>query len=185
MSDTPTPTPTPDPEYLQETLFASSTIRLFGREFVGLEIGKLGLIPNSNAPLLTSLARDRNDIRLARIYGYSYQGNYYKLLEPTVFLVHGDGFPVTAGQDPIRLGIIGVEFKDEVFAKHVKMWPADQLDMAVRIDITVGWLQDILLDGVAAPANNVTASDISARAEAVGRAEAMGRAEAVTPSRRR
>ena len=178
-------TPDPTPEYLQETLFASSTIRLFGRQFVGLSIGELGLIPNSNAPLLAALRSDRDDITLARIYGYSYQGNYYKLLEPAIFLVYGPGLPVTPAQYPIDLGIVGVEFKDEVFASNVSMWAADQLDMAVRIDITVGWLQNILLDGDAAPAKNVTASDISARADAVGRADAIGRADAMTPSRRR
>jgi hypothetical protein len=122
---------------------------------------------------------------LARIYGYSYQGNYYKLLEPAVFLVYGPGLDVTAGQVPIDLGYAGVEFKDEVFALNVRMWPADQLDMSVRIDIAVGWLQNILLDAEVAPANNVTASDVSARADAVSRADAMGRADAMTPSRRR
>jgi hypothetical protein len=176
----------PGPEFLRETLFASSTIRLFGREFVGLQVGELGLLPHLNAPLLTALRNsDRQNLRLARIYGYSYEGNYFKLADPTVFLVYGDGFPVTPGQSPIALGIAGVEFKDEIFAEHVRMWPVDQLDMAVRIDITIGWMQDILLDNEETPVDNVTASNISARPDLVGRAEAIGRAEAMGPSRRR
>jgi hypothetical protein len=173
--------------FLQEGLFAPSTVRLFGRLFKGLELGEVGANPSSNAPLLRLLGDEkfRQDARLARIYGYSYLGNYYKLLEPTVFLVSGDGIAVTAGQDPIELGVIGVEFKDEVFANHVRMWAADELDMTVRIDIKIGWLRDVLLDADLTPANNVTANDISGRAEAVSRAEVAGRAEAVSSQRRR
>lgn len=180
-------TPGASPPFLRESLFAPSTVRLFGRLFEGLQLGELGINPESNAPLLRFLRSEEASKRakLARIYGYSYLGNYYKLLEPAVFLVQGDGTPVTPGQAPIPLSVTGVEFKDEVFAQEVRMWAADQLDMAVRIDITIGWLKDILLEAEAMEANNVTANDLSARADAVGRADIVGRADVASSSRRR
>jgi hypothetical protein len=179
--------PAASPPFLREALFAPSTVRLFGRLFEGLHLGELGVNPDSNAPLLRFLSQAdaSRKAKLARIYGYSYLGNYYKLLEPAVFLVQGDGTPVTPGQAPIPLSVTGVEFKDEVFAQEVRMWAADQLDMAVRIDITIGWLKDILLEADAMAANNVTANDLSARADAVSRADVVGRADVMTSPRRR
>lgn len=177
----------PSPPFLRESLFAPSTVRLFGRLFEGLKLGEFGINPDANAPLLRLLSHEdaSRRARLARIYGYSYLGNYYKLLEPTVFLVQGDGTPVTPGQTPIPLSVTGVEFKDEVFAQEVRMWAADQQDMAVRIDVTIGWLKDILLESEGMAANNVTANDLSARADAVSRADIVGRADVTSSPRRR
>ena len=88
---------------LTEALLAPSTIRLFGRPFTGLTIGDLGLGASSSNPLVIRLAqatannaaaakakRDpdpADQFGLARIYGFSYLGNYFKLTTPTVLLV--------------------------------------------------------------------------------------------------
>ena len=40
---------------LSEALLASSTVRLFGRKFVGLNIGDLGANAASNSPLITRM----------------------------------------------------------------------------------------------------------------------------------
>jgi hypothetical protein len=178
------PPPPPGPAFLQEALLAPAGIRMFGRSFVGLTVGELGVHPNANAPLLTLLRSltpaARAQLQLARIYGYSYQGNYFKLAEPTVFLVYDAGIEVTPGQWPIPLGELGVEFKDEVFASQVRMWFFDQLDMGIRIDITIGWMQDILLEAERPPAVNVTGGEVTARADLVSRADLVGRADLVS-----
>ena len=87
---------------------------------------------------------DKIEPALARIYGFSFEGNYYKLSRPAIFLVHGPGQPVTAGQDPITLSSLGVEFKDQVFALEVRMWAYDKLDMSLRIDMASGQLLSLI-----------------------------------------
>ena len=52
-------------------------------------------------------------------------------------------FRVRPGLEPEnRMDILGVEFKDEDFVRGIRMWAMDQLDVTVRIDITIGWLRE-------------------------------------------
>lgn len=137
---------------LTETLLAPSTIRLFGRKFTGLAIGDLGLGAASTNPLVQRLTAAKagdqkdpaNQFGLARIYGFSYLGNYFKLTAPTVLLVWGPGAEMPAGiAHPLSMDQSGVEFQDESFVKEIRMWAVDQLDLSVRIDLTIGWMRDI------------------------------------------
>jgi hypothetical protein len=191
--------------YLGEGLLAPGVIRLFGRKFEGLILGKEGIDPTSNNPLvlqdqidgltkrLDELQKpaddqpppadpdvDPNDDpadkpqdgkpRLARIYGFSYLGNYYKIANPPVIRVYGQGFKVRSGLAPENhMDILGVEFKDEDFVQGIRMWPSDHLDVAVRIDITIGWLREILLDNDMSADANVTGNGGGGRADVVGR----------------
>ncbi len=190
-----------DADPLGEGLFAPATVRLFGRLFGGLEIKDLGLNKFSSNPLIAALRNQAGkeseldkEKKLARIYGFSYQGNYYKMSTPAVFLVYGEGEEVVAGyEDAITLSKMGVEFKDAVFSKEVRVWPADQLDVAVRIDITIGWLSDVLLADEVNADNNMTGG-MSSRSDLVGRdgnlvgrdGNLVGRdGNLITPSRRR
>src|SRR5580704_15646138 len=124
---------------LTEALLAPSTIRLFGRKFTGLQVGDLGLGASSTNPLVQRLAaaaadptNPANKFGLARIYGFSYLGNYFKMTAPTVLLVWGDGAPVPFGMaNPISMDQMGVEFQDESFVEQILMWAVDQLDMSV------------------------------------------------------
>ena len=65
-----------------------------------------------------------------------------------------------------------MEFKDQVFAAGVLMWGYDKLDQMLRIDITSGWVEDVLLDAELG-AMNVTGdeggSDLVGRSAMVGR----------------
>ncbi len=108
---------------LTETLLAPSTIRLFGRKFTGLAIGDLGLGAASTNPLVQRLTAAKagdqkdpaNQFGLARIYGFSYLGNYFKLTAPTVLLVWGPGAEMPAGiAHPLSMDQSGVEFQDEM-----------------------------------------------------------------------
>ncbi len=177
---------------------APGLIRLFGREFEGLKlVGHMGTDPSSNNQL--AMQHEINELkkklaelekkdaapesaeaepkaaedlapRLARIYGFAYLGNYYKLANPPVLRVFGPGFPVQAGFHPENsMDILGVEFKDEDFVGGISMWPSDHLDVAVRIDITIGWLREVLLDSDMSTENNVTSSSSGGRADVVGR----------------
>ncbi|MEJ1977083.1 MAG: hypothetical protein WDN49_14185 [Acetobacteraceae bacterium] len=149
---------------LTEGLLSSGLVRLFGRPFTGLTVGDLGGGGSSN-PLAAAL---RNAVEagapptLARIYGFSYLGNYCKLAEPLVFLVFGEGQPVPSGDKASSLGIdmLGIELTDASFTVGVSMWHVDQLDMAVRIDIRVGWVKDVLLTEIG---NDGSRSDLVGR----------------------
>lgn len=158
------------PNVLSEGLLASGLVRLFGRPFTGLTLGDFGTSPTSNHPLAVSLRSPGAAPTLARIYGFSYLGNYYKLAEPLVFLVFTAGRPVPSGAKAADLGIdvLGIEFKDEDFTEGVVMWHVDQLDMAVRIDIRIGWIKDLLLSEMSGD-TNVTGGDSVRRADIVGR----------------
>ena len=181
--------------YLGESLLAPGLIRLFGRAFTGLELsGDADFVPFSNnqMSLQKQIAELRKELakmaeatgpkgeeaaakplddkpRLARIYGFSYLGNYYKLSSPPILRVVGPGQPIKPGFAPENsMDILGVEFKDEDFVAGISMWPVDHLDAAVRIDITIGWYRDVLLDTDMSGDSNVTGGG-AGRADAVGR----------------
>ena len=97
---------------LGEGLLAPSGVRLFGRDYTGLTIAELGLNPTSNDPLVTQLSNAKPvdgklPYGLARIYGFSYLGNYFKLASPIVMLVWGAGTPLTGGDAAISLSHLG------------------------------------------------------------------------------
>lgn len=163
-----------------EGLLAGGAIRLFGRPFTGLEVGDIALPATVNHQLATALRSAEAEGRkpsLARIYGFSHLATYHKLPEPLVFLVFAAGLPVPSGSlDPDASSEIGgVNPKGRVFAEDVQMWTCDQLDMALRIDIRIGWFKDLLLDEVAR--DDDSDGDVARRAEIVGRdANLVGRA---------
>jgi hypothetical protein len=178
---------------LDETLLAPSQVRLFGREFKGLllnpdalqAVTRSGPHPNRN-PLTDKLNPDLEPI-LARIYGFSYEGSYYKLDAPYVFLVHGPGTEIV---EPSSIAEVGVEMKDEDFLLGVRMWSYDKVDFSVRIEITSGWLEEILLDAAMGHASNMTAGEFSPRADATlrgadlnARADLLARADLQMRSR--
>jgi len=144
---------------LREGLLAQGTVRLFGREYTGLDLKDLGLSPHSTTPLATALrdfAKDKTKSpRLARIYAVAYKGGYERLPEPTVLLVFGPGIPVPAGASPVDFDIAGAETTDGEFADGVLMWNLDHLDMTVRIDIRLGSVRDLVLTEVAASGKSV------------------------------
>jgi hypothetical protein len=172
---------------MPETLFESSTVRLFGDTFIGLQlgqgIGQPGGVPAVLRTVQAQLRARNNDVAvppgLARIYGFSYLGHYYKLPEPTVLLVHGPGQPVPASIADAALNLVGVELKAETFSTGVLMWEQDRTDYTVRIDITPGWLTDVLLEPGTSEGTNMTtgqAPDSGTRGPSSGRAAMVGRA---------
>lgn len=154
----------------EEGLLAPGTIRLFGSAYRGLQIGEFGVSPASNHPLARALREAKSGDpkpMLARIYGFSYLGNYFKLSEPLVFLVFGEGVPVSQ-QTRDQLSTTGIEFTSQHFSGGVLMWACDQLDMTVRIDVTVGWMKDLLLAPELTGDSNVTGGDIVRRSDVMG-----------------
>ncbi|UWR02869.1 hypothetical protein K3740_17790 [Ruegeria conchae] len=107
------------------------------------------------------------DARLARIYGFAYDGTYYEMPEPTIFLVHGEGDSATGGNlpygfsmetaggadttqqaaraplDPSRSGVAAADYQ---MANDIRVWNYDQADYTIRMDIAAGQVEEVLLD---------------------------------------
>jgi hypothetical protein len=91
--------------------------------------------------------------RLARVYGFSYEGHYYDLPKPAIFLVHGDGDAVV-GDPRSDLNTAGVMAREWEFnaankiANDVRRWSYDKGDFSIRMDIETGQFEQILLAAI-------------------------------------
>ncbi|WP_171125711.1 MULTISPECIES: hypothetical protein [unclassified Ruegeria] len=94
------------------------------------------------------------DSRLARIYGFSFEGTYYELPEPTIFLVHGKGESPTDGNRPGGLAsrapsdpsLSGVASADYQISDDIRVWDYDKADYTIRMDVMTGQFEQVLLD---------------------------------------
>ena len=73
---------------------------------------------------------------------------------------------------------IGLDFKNQAPTWGIVMWTADQLDISVRIDVSIGWLKDLLLEVEMTSETNVTGG-LVARA-VVGRRAVVVRGDMMT-----
>ncbi|KAA3624802.1 MAG: hypothetical protein DWQ08_09990 [Proteobacteria bacterium] len=90
---------------------------------------------------------------LARIYSFAYEGHYYKLPRPLVYLVWGDGedpekHKGKAGPSVFSTRDTGLASKGFRFGSDIRAWKMDRLDLSVAIDIEVGKVENILLEPV-------------------------------------
>ncbi|HUN45842.1 MAG TPA: hypothetical protein VMU85_04955 [Stellaceae bacterium] len=90
--------------------------------------------------------------RLARIYGFSFEGHYYDLPKPALFLVHKQGDALEHGEfGRTTLEAAGVmarewEFSDSTSTAHnVRKWSYDKGDFSIRLDTESGPFEQILL----------------------------------------
>ncbi len=94
------------------------------------------------------------DPSLARIYGFAYDGTYYELPEPTIFLVHGEGESATdhnipenqAGRAPLSPSESGVASADYQMSNDIRVWDYDKADYTIRMDVLTGQFEQVLLD---------------------------------------
>jgi hypothetical protein len=162
-----------------ETLLSPSTILLCGRvvqdlQFLpGVHQGPSPQGLNANQPqgpnalqpppprqgrnnFLQQQLADPNAM-LARIYGFSYEGHYYDLPQPAIFLVHGPGTPAElspglgvpwnrlerTAAEVDRTGVAGTGRSSSL---DIKVWSYDKGDFSVRFDIETGPFEQILLE---------------------------------------
>jgi hypothetical protein len=154
---------------MPETLLSPSNILLFGKVVEDLRIVK----PNGDdkhSPFVAARTGGNRDLEallsedaqpfFARIYGFSYEGTYYDMPQPPLFLVHGEGEPVTLNSparkegasrqtnpsrspsDPELSGVSAAEFQ---FSDGLRAWSYDKCDHTIRMDVDAGEFQDVLL----------------------------------------
>jgi hypothetical protein len=145
---------------MPESLLSPSRVLLYGRIVQGLNIAQAVPLPQGlgvNRHLLAQLGAAGAGI--ARIYGFSYEGHYYDMAKPALFLVHGPGAladpPDGAGPQPphrraarapaeVDFGGVGATAKS--FADDMMVWTYDKGDFSIRLDVETGTFEQILLD---------------------------------------
>jgi hypothetical protein len=95
----------------------------------------------------------------ARIYAFSFEGSYYELPRPVLFLVHGEGIPASEAKtglfgrprpsrapgDPSLTGVGQADFQ---FSEDVMVWSYDKADYTIRMDVETGMFEDVLLAAI-------------------------------------
>ncbi len=164
---------------MPETLLTPSTVLLYGRILADLEFtyknsrpgeGKNPKRGEKDAPPLRESGNnfleaqlEHEGARLARIYGFSFEGCYYDLARPAIFLVHGTGddpeprLKPGAGQSPFANSeraataphggdFTGTANQAYSFADDMRVWPYDKDDFSIRLDMETGPFTQILLE---------------------------------------
>lgn len=146
---------------VNETILGVSSVYLFGRELSDLNIvfddpvdadrpkrkGKNNFLVQQ---VRTSQAR------LARIFSFAFEGSFYELARPAVFLVHGPGDDpdvpppedkyARLARSPGRISRHGVGRHFGAFSMDMKVWVYDKGDFSMRLDVETGSLEQILLE---------------------------------------
>lgn len=172
---------------MAETLLSPSNILLFGRELKDLQIKqeKDGsperhtpfTVPRKGANRELEQQLAAPEAKIARIYGFSYEGTYCDLPKPALFLVHGDGEPVTQAaaareatnqaRAPGEPSLTGVAAADFQFVDELRVWSYDKADHTIRMDVEAGEFEDVLLNmffgggGPAVSGSRVSGSRVS------------------------
>jgi hypothetical protein len=154
---------------MPETLQSPSCILLYGRLVTDLNVGPNAVAAagppttappvqpphlGANASLQQQLAAPGATI--ARIYGFTYEGHYYDLSRPALFLVHGPGDPAGrilpgaaagAATAPEEADKLGVAATAKSFPHDMMVWAYDKGDFSIRMDVQTGPFEQILLEG--------------------------------------
>lgn len=151
-----------------ESLLSGSAILMYGRVMDDIQLQRgpyAAPAPPESTGELNFLRRQldvdtgagANQIisQLARIYAVSYGGEFYTLATPVIFLVHGPGeepIELSPGQTdrapvrPASADLTGVGALDYQYSDDIRVWTYDKNDISLRLDLSTGMLQDILLD---------------------------------------
>jgi hypothetical protein len=141
----------------QESYFSSSTVELFGRRIQGLKIDRAFALDFESGRPASKLSGARvasddkdDDGQLARIYAMIYQGNYYRLATPTIFLVKEPGVDVVYdrvnAQNNTQISAIGTDVLDELAAANMVLWRMERKDFTLRLELERGYVDELLLD---------------------------------------
>jgi hypothetical protein len=179
-----------------ETLLSPSSILLYGRVVQDLQLQFENFDhrgPNSiqdppkrrgaNRFLQEQLAHP--DATLARIYSFSYEGYYYDLPKPAIFVVHGPGVAADLvlkhdpdkrlARTPAGIDRTGRAEPEQSPSYDLKVWVYDKGDFSLRLDVESGPFEQILLDAALASESLTSAySGAQARGAQARGAQARG-----------
>lgn len=160
---------------MPETLLSASNIVLFGRVVEDLNI----VAPKGNKAHSPSMATSKGEssglqqqltrrewgnysagsggglARFARIYGFSYEGAYFEVGVPVLFLVHGEGAPLS------EIKVPGPDKDDKNFFEDLRAWAYDRSDDTMRLDIDSGSFEEVLLSTIGEGGPGVSGARVS------------------------
>ena len=141
---------------MTESLLSFSEVLLFGRVLDDLVYVAKERSANGNNQHLKEQfdPEGKEKPQLAKVYGFAYEGTYYDLPEPVIFLVHGPGHSATDGNlpgklasrapnEPSKSGVGAAEFQ---IANDIMVWNYDKADQTMRMDVMTGMFEQVLLD---------------------------------------
>lgn len=172
---------------MDENLLSPTNIILFGRVFpLEVDHDALPQALGANHFLRDQLAAGNSGF--ARIYAFSYEGTFYNLPKPAIYLVHGEGSVVRGAGLPNRgqgnnqpvITDSGLVALDVAFESDVRMWEYDKGDFTLRLDVVSGTLDELLLE--AALSMNarealISRSDLTARSDLTSRSDVTSRSD--------
>ena len=124
-------------------LLEHSRILIYGRVAAGITLDATtagdGGSGNDQASIYSDILRSNvADKKLATVFGFEFEGHYYDLPKPVILLVHGEA------KSPKNAGAT-VE-SDPKLMDDINVWSYDKADFSVRLDVSSGPLEDILLE---------------------------------------
>ncbi len=124
---------------MADTLLSISDIQLYGTEVADLTYTHTPTAgTDATTTVSTSGTKPSANSKIARILGFGFEGGYYDLDAPVLFMVNGAGIDIENKGLP----------KDvlDAFPSNLKVWTCDKCDETIRMDTMTGSLEDILLD---------------------------------------
>jgi hypothetical protein len=100
---------------MPETLLTPSSIKLFGRIMTSLQLVR-NMHPGPSHNNFLERQINAEDAILARIYAFSFEGAFYEIPKPPIFVVHGEGTPVGNWDIPSTMDQTGVAGRDWDFS---------------------------------------------------------------------
>ena len=110
---------------MSETLNSITSVFLFGKLVTDLQIAG---------------EKKAGGQSFVRVYGYSFNGSYYEMAAPSLFLVSGNGVSAKKVEVP------GPKLDDDdPFYESLKVWECDKSDKTIRLDVDSGSFEGVLL----------------------------------------
>ena len=129
----------------------------YPREFEEIKVPEVGAelpMPPGRVEQALHQAAEAKGI-FARIYGFSYEGHYYKMPRPLLFLVRGEEDRTrmpeesNTGYRQFNTRFVGVEARDWQFGNDIRVWAVDKHDIAVSLNLQIGTYSEVLLESLA------------------------------------
>lgn len=128
---------------MPETLNSNSTVVLFGKTVEDLKI-------------ISAKKSGAGVPSIARIFGFSFGGEYVSMATPTLFVVHGRGEPASKAEVP------GPGLDDgDPFYKALKTWSYQKSEESMRLDMDSGTFEQILLSDPIEGGSGVSGARVS------------------------
>jgi hypothetical protein len=119
-------------------LLEHSRILVYGRVVAGITLDAAAAGDDQASIYSDVLRSNVADKKLATVFGFEFEGQYYDLPKPAIFLVHGEP------KSPNNAG--AVVKPNPKLMEDINVWSCDKADFSVRLDVSSGPLEEILLE---------------------------------------